>query len=50
MRWIEGVVVVIAMLIPLFAIKTTDFTTFAYWVLLTTLYLGYIAFRRWEVE
>ena len=50
MRPLEILIVVIAMLIPFAAIKSADFTTFAYWNIVAAAYLAYIAVRRWEVE
>ncbi len=50
MRFIELLIIILAMLVPFFAIKTNDLSTYVYWITVVTLYLIYIAVRRWEVE
>ena len=50
MRWLEIVIVLLAMMVPFFAIKRYDLTSYLYWACLTALYLLYISARRWEVE
>jgi len=48
MRLMEVIVVVLAMLVPFIAIKSKDFTTYLYWIGVTSIYLVYISLRRWE--
>ena len=50
MRWIETLIVLLAMVVPFFAIKRYDLTSYFYWAFLTAVYLIYIAARRWEIE
>ena len=52
MKVLEGVIVVLAMLLPFVAFKTADLTTYIYWVAVTALYLVYIALTsgRWVNE
>ncbi len=50
MRWIEALVVVTLMLVPFVAFKSSDLTTYAYWNVVTAVYLAYISLRRWEGE
>ena len=50
MRWLEFIIVLLAMMVPFFAIKRHDLTSYFYWACVTALYLVYISARRWEVE
>ena len=52
MKWIVCFLVVLLMLIPFVAIKSKDFTTYAYWVIVTSAFLIYTAIdtKRWENE
>jgi hypothetical protein len=45
MKWLEGLVVVSAMLLPFVAIKSEDLTTYVYWILVSAAYLTYTAVR-----
>jgi hypothetical protein len=47
MKWLEGLVVVTAMLLPFALIRTEDLTTYVYWILVSAAYLAYTA-TRWE--
>jgi len=47
MRWLEFLVVIIAMFLPFVAMKRTDMTVYIYWTAISALYLAFIAFRRW---
>ncbi len=52
MKVLEGVIVVLAMLLPFVAFKTADLTTYIYWTAVTAAYLVYIALTsgRWVNE
>ncbi len=50
MKVLESAAVILAMLVPFVAIKTTNLSTYIYWTAVVAIYLGYIAYRRWEVE
>jgi len=50
MRLLEVVIVLLAMIVPFFAIKRYDLSSYFYWACVTALYLIYISARRWEVE
>ncbi|WP_290597763.1 MULTISPECIES: hypothetical protein [unclassified Archaeoglobus] len=47
MKALEGLIVVLAMLIPFIAIKSYDMATYTYWTLISATYLCYIAVARW---
>lgn len=50
MKWLEFVLVIVAMLIPFFAIKSSDISTYVYWTAVVVIYLAYKAVGRWESE
>ncbi|AGK61206.1 hypothetical protein Asulf_01208 [Archaeoglobus sulfaticallidus PM70-1] len=45
MKLLEGLIVVLAMIVPFFAIKSYDLSTYIYWCIVASLYLAYIAVR-----
>lgn len=45
MKLIEGLIVVLAMLVPFVAIKSHDMATYLYWTLVSAAYLTYITLR-----
>ena len=47
MKSLEGLIVVLAMLVPFIAIKSHDLSTYAYWSVVTAIYLVYISLSRW---
>ena len=47
MKFLEGLIVILAMLVPFVAIKTHDLLTYIYWCAVASAYLAYIAFSRW---
>lgn len=47
MKLLEGVIIIAAMLVPFWAIKSHDMTTYLYWTAVTAAYLLYIAIKRW---
>jgi len=49
MKWLEGLIVVAAMMLPFAVIRSEDLTTYVYWILVSAAYLAYTAFTtRWE--
>lgn len=52
MKFFEVLVIVILMSVPFFLFKNENFTTFAYWTVVTIGYLVYIIFssKRWIDE
>ncbi|MBO8182005.1 MAG: hypothetical protein H0Z28_04325 [Archaeoglobus sp.] len=47
MKFLEGLIVILAMLVPFAFIKTHDMLTYAYWCVVVSIYLAYIALSRW---
>jgi|Deesub1362A_J573_1020465.scaffolds.fasta_scaffold00076_54 hypothetical protein len=47
MKLLEGLIVILAMIVPFFAIKSYDMSAFLYWIAVTAMYLIYIALSRW---
>ncbi len=50
MKGLDVVAVLIAMLVPFFAFKSHDLTSYFYWFAVTFAYLLFVWARRWEVE
>ncbi len=47
MKLLEGAIIIAAMLVPFWAIKSYDMTTYLYWTAVTAAYLIYITIKRW---
>ncbi len=52
MRWIEGLIAVLLMLVPFFAFKSENLTTYIYWIVITAAFLVYTSLdaKRWVYE
>jgi|Deesub1362B_J571_1020462.scaffolds.fasta_scaffold00029_137 hypothetical protein len=47
MKPLEGLIVILAMVVPFVFIKSHDMLTYIYWCLVASVYLAYIALSRW---
>ncbi len=47
MKLLEGLVVILAMIVPFVLIKSHDMLTYVYWCCVASIYLIYIALSRW---
>ena len=47
MKLLEGLIVILAMLVPFAFIKTYNLLTYVYWCVVVAIYLVYITLSRW---
>jgi|Deesub1362B_J571_1020462.scaffolds.fasta_scaffold00305_6 hypothetical protein len=47
MKSLEAIIILTAMIVPFVAIKSYDISTYAYWSIITGIYLVYISISRW---